>query len=85
MDVSEVPEEGSNMPLLHVPCRKSKKKKKKEDVTLTIYRLLFVHQVEGISSRRVGQIQSLSHLSERPPEAFSVAYSLARLQSEPLT
>lgn len=47
-------------------------------------RLLFVHQVEGISSWSLGQIQSLAHLGERPAQALGVAYSLAGLQGETL-
>ena len=53
-------------------------------VTLTIRRLLLVHQVEGVAPWSLGQVQGLSYLGQRPPQTFSVADSLAGLQSEAL-
>lgn len=61
-----------------------KKKAAMRPATLTIWRLLFVHQVEGIPPWSLGQIQSLSYLSEGPAQMSSVADSPARLHSEPL-
>lgn len=53
-------------------------------VALTSGGLLFVHQVEGISSWGLGLIQSLSYLCHRPAQALCVLYSFAGLHSDSL-
>lgn len=45
--------------------------------TLTIWRLLFVHQIERIPPWSLGQIQSLSYLGEGPTQTFRITDSLA--------
>lgn len=58
--------------------------RKSVSVSPTMQRLLFVYQIEGVTSWSVGEIKTLFHLGERPTQMFGIADSFTRLQSKPL-